>query len=202
MEDAKIFKKKLASCIRELATIDPVEKAGILGLQKRGDDMVFDFFNRRIHMVSPDFEDASGQNITDALKFVFCNYLLKCPDHVVKSQNRLVSFREFNNAGPLFSRFTSNTAQIIESSFAGKISLLKQKCRRLGGSVIDRSGYDIGFRFRALHRIPIILYFNDAEDSLPASAVFLFHDNAESFLDLECMTIITTYLTGQLIQNN
>ncbi len=201
MEDAKIFKKKLASCIRELAPVDPVEKAGILGLQKRGDDIAFDFFNRRIHMRSTNFEDVSGQNITDALKFVFCTYLLKCPDHVVKSRNRLVSFREFKNAGPLFSRFTSNTSKIIETSFSGKTSLLEQKCRRLGGNVIDISGYDIGFRFRALHRIPIILYFNDAEDSMPASAVFLFHDNAESFLDLECMTIMTTYLTGQLIQN-
>lgn len=200
MENTKIFAEKLASAMEKMDGMNPVEKAGILGLQKREQRLVFDFFNRRIHLEALEFNDEGGEVVTDAVKFVFCTYLLNCPERPVESSNRLISFREFNGAGPLFSRFTANTSNIIETAFSGKIDLLKQQCIRLGGSMMQTAGYDVSARFRALHRIPIILHFNDAEEGLPASAVFLFHDNAEAYLDLECMTILTTYLTGCLIQ--
>jgi len=60
--------------------------------------------------------------------------------------------------------------------------------------------YDLSVRFKALSRIPIILNFNDKDDMMPANAGFLFQDNADKYLDLECLSIICTYLTGQLIQ--
>ena len=196
-----MFKDKLGSITRALDGIDPFEKAETLGLQKRDQGLVFDFFNRQIYLDSLEFQDVSDDRITDALKLVFYTYLLKSPDRVVKSSNRLVSFREFENAGPLFSRFTANTAKIIETTFSGKLPALRQKCSDIGCSAIETAGYDFSVRFRALPRIPVILHFNDAGDGMPAAAVFLFHDNAEVFLDLECMTILTTYLTGQLIQS-
>ena len=65
---------------------------------------------------------------------------------------------------------------------------------------MENASYDLSVRFKALSRIPIIMNFNDKDDMMPASAVFLFHDNADKYLNLECLSIVCTYLTGQLIQ--
>ena len=40
------------------------------------------------------------------------------------------------------------------------------------------------------------------DDLMPANTVFLFHDDAESYLDLEYLTILCAYLTGLLIQGD
>jgi hypothetical protein len=37
---------------------------------------------------------------------------------------------------------------------------------------------------------------------LPANAAFLYHDNADTYLDLESLMVTCTYLTGQLIQTD
>ena len=64
---------------------------------------------------------------------------------------------------------------------------------------MENSSYDLSVRFQALSRIPIILNFNDTDDMMPANAVFLFHDNADRYLDLKSLGILCTYLTGLLI---
>jgi hypothetical protein len=112
----------------------------------------------------------------------------------------MVTFREFSNAGPLFSRFSENTGQIISTSFSGQADKLKLRCQRLGATLIETASYDLNAAFKALNNVPIFLNFNDADDLMPANTVFLFHDEAESYLDLECLTIVCTYLTGLLIR--
>ncbi len=138
--------------------------------------------------------------MTDAIKTVLSTYILNCPDTITQSSNRLVSFREFNGASPLFSRFTANTSKIIETTFLGHRGRLTSRCKELGGTRIETDGYDVSVRFLALPRIPVIFHFNDAEGAMPATAVFLFHKNATTWLDLESLTLISTYLTGQFIQ--
>ncbi len=200
MSDAKIFSKKLAANLEALNLIDVKERAQRLGLQQRDEAHLFDFFNRQIRYSSSKFEDTNKLNVTDAIKTVLSTYILNCPKSITESSNRLVSFREFNEASPLFSRFTANTSKIIETTFSSHIEALTLRCKELGGTRIETGGYDLSVRFRALHRIPIIFHFNDAEDAMPATAVFLFHENATTWLDLESLTLLSTYLTGQLIQ--
>ncbi|MCF6248298.1 MAG: DUF3786 domain-containing protein [Desulfobacula sp.] len=194
--DSKIYSKKLAANFKELAHIDMNDKVQLLGLQQRDGDVLFDFFNRRIMYSSSKFEDINNLDVTDAIKTVLSNYILHCPDTMTESSNRLVSFREFNGAGPLFSHFAANTSKIIETTYSGHLGKLTLLCKKLGGTLIQTAGYDLSFRFRALHRVPVIFHFNDAEDALPATAVFLFHENADTWLDLQSLTLISTYLTG------
>ncbi len=68
------------------------------------------------------------------------------------------------------------------------------------GHEVTNAIYDLSVDFRALPKVPIILNFNDTDELMPANAVFLYHDDAETYLDLESLTIICTYLTGLLIQ--
>jgi hypothetical protein len=37
------------------------------------------------------------------------------------------------------------------------------------------------------------------DELLPAQSAFLFHDNADKYLDIKSLGIIATYLTGLLI---
>lgn len=202
MKDSKMFDKKYNDYLSQVRDFDFSQKAEILGIQKRNQSFVFDFFNRRIAFDKNDFTDITGENLSFAVKLVLCKYLLMCPPKKMESSNRLITFREFTNAGPLFSSFTANTGKIIETAFSGRIEKLERRCMKLGGTIMETKVYDLSVRFRALHRIPIILNFNDMDELMPAKAGFLYHDNAESYLDLECLTITCTYLTGLLIQSD
>ncbi|NOX35288.1 MAG: DUF3786 domain-containing protein [Deltaproteobacteria bacterium] len=200
MDDSKIFDKKYTEYLSYIKDFQFSKKAGILGIQKRDQSFIFEFFNRRIAFDRNNFVDIAGDRISFAVKVVLCKYLLMCPDEIRESSNRLVTFREIANADPLFSSFTSNTSKIIETSFSGRLEKLKTQCLKLGGMIMETKSYDLGVRFRALPRIPVILYFNDKEELMPAKAMFLYHDNARLYLDTECLAITCTYLTGLLIQ--
>ena len=200
MNYSKIFDQKLDHDFSRVQKIDFFKNAEILGIRQNNGSLIFNFFNRQISFSRDGIYDIEGQPLTDAVKDVLCQYLLMCPDPICESSNRLVTLREFSESVPLFSSFTANTCKIIETTFSGSLENLINRCLTLGGIIMKNVSYDLSVRFRALSRIPIILNFNDKDDMMPASAVFLFHDNADKYLDLECLSIICTYLTGQLIQ--
>jgi hypothetical protein len=201
MEDSKIFDKKYTEYLSQIKDFDFSKKIEILGIQKRDQLFIFEFFNRQIAFDGNDFTDIAGDEVTFAVKMILCKYLLMCPEEICESSNRLVTFREFANAGPLFSSFTANTNKIIETSFSGHLEKLKTQCLKLGGIIMETKSYDLSVRFRALRRVPVILNFNDTDELMPAKVTVLYHDNAEIYLDPECLSIICTYLTGLLIQN-
>jgi hypothetical protein len=203
MEPFQVFDEKLRACMLEFQefVLSP-EKADIIGVRLAGQSFVIDFFNRKILVSKQNVTDAKDRDLTPAVKVLALKYLLLCPDQHHETTNKLVTFREFSNAGPLFSSFTTNTAKIIETTFSGNLAKLKQQCTKLGGTVVETASHDLSVRFRALHRIPIILNFNGKEGMLPANASFLYHDNADTYLDLESLMVTCTYLTGLLIQSD
>jgi hypothetical protein len=200
--EAKIFDKKFKNYLSQVLDIDIFEKADTLGIQKRDQSYIFDFYNKQIVFDQNDFTDIAGGEVTFAVKTVLCKYIMMCPGKKINSSSKLVTFREFANAGPLFSRFTENTGKIIETTFSMNIEKLEKRCLSLGGAIIQNGSYDLSVRFRALPKVPVIFNFNDKDESFPASAGFLYHDNAENYLDLECLSITCTYLTGLLIQSS
>ena len=201
MDYSKIFDQKLNHDFSRVKKIDFFKNAEILGIRQNSRSLIFDFFNRQILFSKNGIDDVKGQPLTDAVKDVLCQYLLMCPDPIYESSNSLVTLREFSKSGPLFSSFTANTGKIIETTFSGNLEKLINRCLSLGGILMKDKSYDLSAKFRALSRIPIILNFNDKDDMMPASAVFLFQDNANKYLDLEGLSILCTYLTGQLIKH-
>ncbi len=199
MNNSKIFDQKYDECMSQIQAIDLSKTADILGGRYKNNSLMFDFFNRRIVVHKDGIKDIDNIEITFAIKFLLCQYILLCPEKLPEKSSKLVTFREFKNSGPLFSRFTSNTNKIIETSFSGNIEKLRKQCLKLGGVIVETANYDLCVRFKALHRIPIIMNFNDKDDLMPAQAGFLYHGDAQEYLDLECLSITCTYLTGQLI---
>ncbi|MBT8374714.1 MAG: DUF3786 domain-containing protein [Deltaproteobacteria bacterium] len=200
MENSKIVDQKLNQIFSMVKKIDFSRTAEILGIREYNGSLIVDFYNRQIIFSQDGINDAQGLPLTEAVKDVLCQYLLMCPEPKCESSNKLVTLREFSGSGPLFSRFTANTGKIIETTYSGNLEKLIARCLALGGKIIKNASYDLSARFEALSRIPLFLNFNDKEDMLPASAGFLFQDNADQYLDLKSLSSLCTYLTGQLIQ--
>jgi hypothetical protein len=158
------------------------------------------FFNREIRIDGNEFRAMDPEPLTPAIISVLASCVESHQEDTPESEGRMVSFRELSGGGPMFNRFASNTNKIIENSFAGHLDRLEARCRALDGTKRDDPAFDLSFRFQALPRIPVILNFNDREDGMPASAVFLYPETAAHLLDLKCLSTIATFLTGQLIQ--
>jgi len=173
----------------------------ILGIHKRAQGYRFDFFNRPIFYNHNDFIDLSGEELSGSIKAVFSKYMINCPQFPLESSGKLLTFRELPGAGPLFQRFAENTNKTIEQSFSNRLGDLEIICKGIYGMPINETSFDLSIRFKALPKIPIILHFNDVDDTFPANAVFLFHDDAIQYLDLKSLGSIATYLTGSLINN-
>jgi len=172
----------------------------ILGIQKGSQGYNFNFFNRKILFDGDDFIDLSGEDLQPAIKNIFCQYLINSPQNQIQGSGRLVTFREFSGAGPLFSRVVANTNKTIEQTFSSKPGTLDKKCRQILGIPLNNDSFDLCFQFKALPKIPIILQFNAADEILPANSTFLFQDDAQNYVDLKSLATIGTYLIGALIQ--
>jgi hypothetical protein len=201
MDSRKTFDKKYEDCLSKIKHTDFSKKADILGAHIKEEYLILDFFNRQIIYSEDGFKDANGEEITYAVKLVLCKYLSMCPDNISESSGKLVTFRELAASGPLFSSFTANTNKIIETAFSGNLEALKSRCLALGGLPTGMPSYDLSMQFKVFPRISVIINFNDEDDLMPAKAVFLYHDNADIYLDVECLMTTCTYLTGQLIQH-
>ena len=193
--------RSLAEYLLKVRKLNFDEVIQILGIHENTQGYIFDFFGRSILYDRYDFFDSSGKTLSDAIKTLFCQYLLNSPSCFIKSSNRLVTFREFPGSGPLFSRFTENTNKTIQQTFSNRLELLEKECKRNYGVVEYNTSYDLSVKFKALPAIPIVLRFNDADDLFPATSACLFYDDASNYLDLKSLATITTYLTGLLIQN-
>ncbi len=199
--DDKEFSKKVRVAMEQIVDIEIVNRFDILGFQKRESLSILNYFDRQFEFNGKEFVDPTGSDISQAVQTVLLTYLLQCPEKKPNVAGKLVSFREFANSGPLFSRFCENTGKIIETTFSGSIDALRTQCLKLDGIEIETNTYDLSIRFRALPRVPVFLNFNDKDEMLPANAGFLYYENANKYLDLESLMITCTYLTGCLIKS-
>ena len=200
MDNSKFHNEAYRADLPKIKGFDFKEKSDILGIQKKDGFFIFPFFNRELAYDGGDFIDLAGKEVLPTIKLVLSRYMMMCPKKASQGSGRLLTFREFPDSGPLFSRFVNNTSKIMETTFSGRPGELEKRCRKLNGRIVNTDSHDLIVRFNALLRIPIIFNFNDAEDGMPAQAGFLFQDNAGDYLNLETLAIISTCLTGSLIR--
>jgi len=143
--------------------------------------------------------DADGKQANVAISVALCRYILQCPKQIPANGN-WVTYRELKGAGPLVGSFTANTNKIIETQFGGHLKELKRVAENLGGTTyVDNVVYDLSMYFNAMPRIPVLLRFNDIDETFPAQSTVLFRQSAEMYLDLESLSIVGTFLAGALI---
>lgn len=198
-EKAKVFEETYQDYLKQLATIDYLERADVLGAKTAGDELIIDFYGKEYRVSTGGITDPSGQKAHFAVCVVLCKYILVCPGEVMQ-EGVWVTYREFKDAGPLIGYFNANTNKTIESSFSGRLDLLTTASHKLGATpVVDGASYDISLMFTALPRIPVMLRFNDGDAEFPARCAILFRQSAEHYLDMESLAIVGTFLAGNLI---
>ena len=95
--------------------------------------------------------------------------------------------------------FRNSAERPIAQSFSGKAAMLKERCLRLGGEIFATEvACDLAFRFNALPKLPVMLLFNDADESFPSGCTLLFQIDASDYLDMECIAMIGSSLAAWL----
>ena len=200
MAKAEIFEITYQKYLEQIAGIDLIARADRLGAGISGDGLLIPFYGNPHRVSRTGVVDASGKKATFAVSVLLCCYVLQCPE-TAPEPGEWVTYREFKDAGPLVGYFTANTNKIIETTFAGRPDALKAACLGMGGVFVQAPAFDVAVTFAMLPRIPVFFRFNDRDDLFPAQSSILFRASAEKHLDMECMAIGGTYLTGLLIKN-
>jgi len=199
MQRSPVFEETYRNYLQQLENIDYICRAETLGAGINGRALEIPMYDKVYRVSDRSIDDVDGGSVTPAVQVILCKYVLMCPHEVSVAEDKLMTYREFQNAGPLISYFTTNTNKTIETTFAGRLDDLRKQAHRLGGYVQENESYDLSVEFSALPRIPVIVNFNDRDDLFPAACSILYRASAERFLDMECLAMTGTLLAGKLI---
>lgn len=194
-----VFDDKAKVLQNQLKGVDLASRADILGGIWTEGTLTVSLFGRPHRITQEGIQDHEGRPPTPAVTMLLCRYLLTHHATQPSGSPEWITLRDVEGAGILTSAFTENTQKILNTAFAGHLHSLKGACAALGGIIENHPGYDLSIRFHALPRIPMLLRFNDAEAGFPAQCSIFFDRSAPRYLDLECLSIIATYLAGNLI---
>ena len=197
---SEVFAKTCLNYFEEICRSDFLARAEILGVQAEKGALVIPMYDQVFIFSSDGIRALGGEEILPAVQVMICKYILTCPfDTLPALSNDLVTYREFKDSGPLTSYFTTNTNKTLESAFAVNVAGLRDRARQCGGTIVDSGIYDLAVQFWAFPRIPVFLNFNDKDESFPAVCSVLYHASAATFLDMECLAVTGTLLTGKLL---
>ena len=200
MEKSAVFEETYLHYLAEIGTIDYLARADLLGVEADGEALIIPLYNRTYSVSHKGISARGGAALNDAVRVILAKYVLTCPDQLPPLSHKWMTYREFRDAGPLVSYFTSNTNKSIEEHFSGARADLEQCCKMLGARIEDNDSYDLSARFQALPRIPVVLNYNDADEMFPAACSILYQASAEVFLDMECLAMTGTLLAGKLLK--
>ncbi len=200
MEKSAVFEQTYHHYLKELKEIDYLSRAELLGVEVQDGALIIPLYNTRYVVSGDGIEGFDQIQANDAVRVILSKYVLTCPDELPALSNKWVTYREFKDGAPLVSYFTTNTNKNIESHFSGKLELLEQGCRSLGGIAENNDSYDLSVKLHALPRIPVSLNFNDEDDIFPATCSILYQESAQHFLDMECLAMTGTLLAGKLLK--
>ena len=201
MRKSSVFEQTYRHYLAEIGRLDYLARADLLGVERSGEELVIPLYDRSYAVSASAIEGVGGAPVNDAVRVILAKYVLTCPDQLPALSDQWQTYREFADAGPLVSYFTSNTNKSIETHFRGRTEQLKQRCTALGAVIGEHPSYDLSARFQALPRIPVVLNFNDADEMFPAACSILYRRSAGIFLDMECLAMTGTLLTGRLLSS-
>ncbi len=201
VERSKVFDETYKRYIDEIGQIDFLAKADALDVSTENGALIIPLYDKIYRLNSDGIVGDDGKELTPAVQVMICKYVLTCPFDLPEINDKLVTYREFKDSGPLVSNFTTNTNKTLESTFSGNVPGLRDRALQLSGELQESESYDISIKFHAFPRIPVILNFNDEDDLFPAVCSVLYRSSAALFLDMECLAMTGTLLTGKLITN-
>lgn len=164
-----------------------------------GSRLLLPFFGTYHTLTTTGIQGPHGSRISNKIEKILTDYVHNYPVRPPPT-GRLFSYRELKGAGPLVVSFANNTLKTITTTFAGKLAELVSAARSLGANPRpDIPGYDLSVEFMALPGIPLTLQFNDAEAPFPAQSSLVLDDSIETYLDMQAIFTLGTFLCGRLV---
>lgn len=198
---SKVFDETYKDYLTVIRQTDFLAKAVSLGAEVDDNALLIPLYDTVYRFTEEGITRPSGGDITPAVRVMVCKYILTTPEKLPEQDSKLVTYREFKDAGPLVSNFTTNTNKTLEQTFRGDVSGLRDRSLLLGGKIMPSDIYDISILFHAFPRIPVTVNFNDQDDLFPAACSVLYRASAALFLDMECLAMTGTLLAGKLISH-
>jgi hypothetical protein len=172
----------------------------VLGVKLQSQGALVPFFGED-YLVDPEtgFSDPAGHEPSHATCVALSKYLLINADQPGPTGQEWVSFKQFPDAAPFVEGFDGTVERRISREFAGHGQELVKACEAQNGwrPEVELS-YDLIYQFQALPRLPLLLLFNDEEDSFPAQCSVLLRQDAGRYLDMECLAILGITLAARL----
>jgi hypothetical protein len=197
---AAVFDTIMVDYLNKVAGLsDPERVSTALGIAGASDGYRIPYYDREYIVSTNTIVDQAQQTPSHATSVILCQYLLLCPD-AASTDDSLVTYKDFRDAGPYVGGFKNTTELPIVKRFSGKTASLERHCQALGGRSFDTGvSCQLAYRFQALPRVPIFLLFHDADDEFPAQCTLLFQKNAASYLDMECLAMLGSTLSTWLV---
>lgn len=199
---SQVFEKHYNDYLQQLDALDfdaiALKLGGQINKNSRGNSLGMSLLGQFYDISPHGITDSSGKKPRYEICIILCRHLLMCPE-ILPHDRQWVAFRDLKDAGPLTVYFRDNVEQVIAKGFAGKVQELKQGMAALKGYTpnLDVS-YDLAMQVDGLARIPMVLLFNDAEESFPPECSLLFERQVETYLDAECIAMLGYRLASQL----
>ncbi len=187
---SSIFEETYRKYLVQIAEVELKPLGEKLGITIKKDKVVIPYFNKYYDVTSKGIFDHTGNLPSFDIRVVLLKYILLCPENEPKEEE-WVSFRDFQDSGPLLTYWANDVENTIADYFSGHLEILEKSCRSLGGVSPDTDlSYDLSMQFIPLPKVPIFMLFNDADDEFSASCSVLFEKRAEKYLDAECLAIL------------
>jgi len=199
-EKSAVFEKHYEGYLEQIAEIDLATSARILGLAVGAGAVTVPYLGQPYTLSANGIAGPDGRRPHYGTCVILCKYLLLCPDDPVTG-GEWQSYKDFKDAAPLTTYFSSNVERRITTHFTGRLQDLQQAAAQLGGQppAIDDLPYDYCVEFQPLPRITCLLAFNDADEEFPADCRILFQNTAAAYLDMECVAMIGSELAEKLV---
>jgi hypothetical protein len=199
---SQVFEKHYNDYLQRLSSLNFDEVAAKLGGQvnkkSTGRSIRLSLLGQTYDISPLGIRDISGGKPGYDICIILCRYLLMCPKILPHDPN-WVSFRDLRESGPLTVYFRDNVEGAIAKNFAGKTGKLKDCLAGMQGNPPDLDvSYDLVVQVAGLPKIPMVLLFNDVDDSFPSQALILFERQVETYLDAECIAMLGHLLASQL----
>lgn len=170
----------------------------ILGLTIHNNNAVVSVFGEPYTISGNGIIGPIGKRPSFDICIILSKYILMCPD-TSPLKKGWVSYRDFKDSGPLLKFYANDVEKPIAETFSGNIDTLREASNALGGYLPNiELAYDICFQFDVLPKIPLLLVFNDADEDFTSSCSVLFQNDAEKYLDAECLSVMGVLLFKRL----
>jgi len=199
-ERAPIFDKIYRDYVNQLSGKNLAALAEHAGGIFENNALRLKFLNQTYYVSKDDVLNEQGNIPDHSTAVVLLRYLIYFPQGI-PVPGEWVPYRSFRDAAPFVGGFRNNSELPLVRAFSGRRDALVQAARVLGGKDPGLDwDYQVKCEFPTLPRVPLLLLFNDEDEEFPGEARILFRDDAEKFLDMECLAILGWLLSSWLIK--